>query len=194
MHAGGHARRNRHQAPLAIAAFTRGLPDRRHSRDVCLAAVSAKGDLLKEIDAELRTPEICTAAVRSDGRAIRYIADHLRSEVLCLNAVMNCGSALSYLNDKQSTREVCLAAVTQEGWALKYVSQHIRTAEICVAALKSNAWAISHLNNLDWGDPLLCIWIYNNLDKFAVHIDADRMQYLKMLMSDHVEDAQTESR
>jgi hypothetical protein len=102
--------------------------------EVCLAAVSRRGDALQYIKEQ--TPEICLAAVSNDGYALKYVKE--QTHEICLAAVSTDGDALQYV--KEQTPDVCVVAVSNYGSALRYVKE--QTQEICLAAVSNDGCVI----------------------------------------------------
>lgn len=95
--------------------------------EVCLAAVEKDPHLLSYLLTEphKQTREICLAAVSQGGWVLKYVHPDNQTTEICEAAINHSASSLKYVKPSLQTPELCRLAVSQDATALIYVSRDI---------------------------------------------------------------------
>ena len=112
------------------------VPEALKTPELCLAAVSRRGETLNYVPEEKKTVELCQAAIRSNGQALAFVPGALRTPELCMEAVCNRGWALEDVPEKVKTPRMCREALKRMQSADYMILADIPFAEVCLEGLQ----------------------------------------------------------
>lgn len=118
-------------------SILRLIPAQFITNEICLEAVSANGEALRDVLQPQRTREVCLEAVRRYGWGLCDVPRRLRfDEEICWAAVRNDGRALSFVPNEIRTHAMLIHVVSSRPDWILHIPKHARTGQLNLRALR----------------------------------------------------------
>lgn len=112
--------------------------------EMCLASVGKRGQTLRFVSKEMRTPELLEAAVEQDPAGALYcMGPDEKTPELCRKAVMKDGKALEFVDGPMQTKQMCLAAIGQDPDNIMHAARQLE--DLCLEAVRRKGEAIEYV-------------------------------------------------